>query len=94
MQLRQAGYFQRTKAIVFGQFVESKEPGGEDRVPAVLQRFADEMKIPVLSGLKVGHGEWQRVVPFGTPALLSGGESARLIIQTGSRPPDKMISRR
>ena len=70
VQLRQAGYFARTKAIVFGQFTECLEKSGEDRVPGVIQRFADEMKIPVFKNLQVGHGNLQRAVPMGTPARI------------------------
>jgi muramoyltetrapeptide carboxypeptidase len=84
VQLRMAGYFKSTKAIVFGQLIESKDPNGEDRVPAVIQRFADEMKIPMFTGLQIGHGDLQRVVPLATPATLTAnGETAELSILTG-----------
>ncbi len=84
VQLRQAGYFARTKAVVFGQFTESAERSGEDRVPGVLQRFAEEMKFPVFNNLQAGHGDKQRTVPFGTTArIVSNEQSYELQIQAG-----------
>ncbi len=89
VQLKQADYFAHTRAIVFGDFIESAERSGEDRVPGVLQRFADEMKIPVLKNLQAGHGNDQRIVPLATAARLQAARNGELTlaIQAGFRAP-------
>ncbi len=88
VQLVQAGIIsKRTKAIVFGDFIEGNEQSGGSLVNEVLIRFAEtsamELGIPVFSGLQSGHGLNQRVVPLGTSAAfdLAHGE---LVIATGS----------
>jgi muramoyltetrapeptide carboxypeptidase len=81
--MRQAGMFDEARAIVFGDFTGGNEPDGRTRVPAVLQRFADTVGLPVFSGIKSGHDVVQRPVPFETPAELSLGERGKLVCQTG-----------
>jgi muramoyltetrapeptide carboxypeptidase len=80
LHLRMAGYFQGVKGILFGDFVSSDEPNGGSRVPDVLQRFAEEIKIPVFSGLEVGHGSFQRPLPLNTRAILNCGPRGELIV--------------
>ena len=83
-QFRQAGMLSGIKAIVIGDFTGGKDPDGVDRVPDVIKRFAETVSVPVVSGLKSGHGPVQRPVPFGTPAklkLVSG--RAELVVHSG-----------
>jgi muramoyltetrapeptide carboxypeptidase len=82
---KQAGAFDRAKAIVFGDFTGGLEPGGGSTIPQVLKRFASEMKIPVFSGLKSGHDVVQRPLPFGTAAELHLGSKGELVCRTGVR---------
>ncbi len=87
VQLSQAGILNRkTRAIVFGEFVEGHEPRGESLVEDVLIRFAREWGdlngVPVLSGIKSGHGQHQRIVPLGTSATLFASRGL-LEIETG-----------
>jgi muramoyltetrapeptide carboxypeptidase len=82
-QFRQAGFFDRAKAVIFGQFTETLEPSGKDNMPGVLKRFAGVMKIPVYSGLPCGHDVVQRPVPFLTPSRLRLGARGALICETG-----------
>jgi muramoyltetrapeptide carboxypeptidase len=84
-QFELAGYFKGVKAIVFGEFIRCEEPGPEkiSKVPAVIERFAEEIKVPVFSGLQVGHGDAQRIVPLRTPCVLRCDDQASLIIDTG-----------
>jgi muramoyltetrapeptide carboxypeptidase len=72
VHLSQAGYFKNTRAIIFGDFIGGAEQNGEEHVTRVIDRFARESKIPVYRGLKVGHGNLQRVVPLNTSAVLDG----------------------
>lgn len=82
-QFEQAGLFKRAKAVVFGQFTESRESNGRDLVPAVIKRFAEAAKIPVFSGLPSGHDIVQRPVPFETPSILYLGKRGELHCTTG-----------
>jgi muramoyltetrapeptide carboxypeptidase len=81
----QAGLWNGVRAIVFGDFTGGRDPDGKDRVPAVMQRFADQMRIPVLKGLRTGHGAVQRPVPFLTSATLNLGRRASLVVESGAR---------
>lgn len=83
-QFRQMGLFDRARAVVFGQFTGGLEADGSTRVPQVLKRFAENAKIPVLSGLESGHDVVQRPLPFGTPSVLSLGEKGVLRCATGA----------
>jgi muramoyltetrapeptide carboxypeptidase len=84
-QFRQAGYFNRAKAVIFGQFTHGKESDGRDLTPAVQKRFAESVRIPVYSGLPSGHDVVQRPVPFETSAVLHLGAKGELVCQTGVR---------
>lgn len=81
---RQAGIWKNARAVVFGDFTGGREPDGSNKVPAVLQRFADEMSIPVFKGLVTGHGPIQRPVPFGPVGILTLGERGELTLPTGA----------
>ncbi len=70
VSLQQAEYFKKAKAIVLGDFLGGDEPDGQNFVNAVLYQFAQDMKIPVLKGLKSGHGSLRRPIPFATKAVL------------------------
>ncbi len=78
VSLVQAGYFKKAKAIVLGDFLGGSEPDGENYVEEVLEQFASEVKIPVLKGLKSGHGNLRRPVPFGTKSVLQTGSQCLL----------------
>ena len=80
--LAQAGGLAGLKALVFGAFVGGADPDGENRVAAVLERFAQQQHFPVFAGLPAGHGEHQRCVFFNAKAELRGGEAAQLTIET------------
>ena len=69
--LRQTGHFEKARAIVMGDFLGGNEVDDSNRVWPVIERFALQMKIPVLRGLQSGHGDLQRPVPFETPAVLN-----------------------
>lgn len=79
-QLEMSGYFKSVQAVVFGEFLGGREENGETKIPAVLERFACQMDIPVFSGVEVGHGQYQRALPLGTLAELKCGSSAQLKI--------------
>jgi muramoyltetrapeptide carboxypeptidase len=70
--LLSSGSLKGAKAILLGEFVGGEEPGSEKKnfVKAALQRFAEDVSVPVFGGLPVGHGYPQRTMPFGTPAVI------------------------
>ena len=86
-QLRQSGVLRNLKAIVLGTFLGGAEADGSNLGPAVLERFAETLKIPVLSGIHAGHGPFQRPVFFHTAADLRCGPGAQLTVQTPSFAP-------
>lgn len=70
VQMSQAGYFAKAKAIVFGDYVY---PSSKDRLRIwnlAIKPFAEQCKVPVLRGLPCGHGKTQLPLPFFTPAEL------------------------
>src|SRR5262249_21726067 len=74
VHLAQAGIFNGVKAIVLGQFTGGNEPmpKGSDspvknHVPWAIENLAESQKIPVFSGIPVGHGPLQWPLPLGAP---------------------------
>lgn len=56
------------KAIIFGDFTEGLEKDGKDLTDVAFRRIAERVPYPVFKGLKCGHGEVNRVLPFFTHA--------------------------
>jgi muramoyltetrapeptide carboxypeptidase len=81
-QLRQAGVLRNLKAIVLGSFLGGAEADGSNLGPAVLERFAASLSIPVLAGLDMGHGAYQRPVFLHSRAELQCGPAAQLTVHT------------
>jgi muramoyltetrapeptide carboxypeptidase len=81
VSLRQSGYFDKAKAVVFGDFLGGDEPDGQNFVGPVLESFARETKIPVLRGLPSGHGSLRRTLPLATKSVLDLSRST-LIVET------------
>lgn len=81
--LRQTGHFDKARAIILGEFIGGNEADGTNRVWPVVQRFAEQMKIPVLSGVQAGHGDMQRPIPFETAAVLRTGRAGTIEIESG-----------
>lgn len=68
--LKQAKAFKNCSAIVFGDFVGGKESDGSETISFALQRFADEINIACYSGLPMGHGVRNQIIPFGQMATI------------------------
>jgi muramoyltetrapeptide carboxypeptidase len=81
-QLRQSGVLRNLKAIVLGNFLGGAEADGSNLGHAVLERFAQTLPIPVLSGIQAGHGAYQRPLFLHTRAELRCGAQAQLIVHT------------
>ena len=80
-QLYQAHVAQlNLKALVIGDFTEGFEKNGKDLVPVALQRFAERVNYPVISGLPCGHAKNSNApLPFNTNSTLYLGNSPRLV---------------
>ena len=69
-QLRRTGVLKNIKGIAIGQFTNAEGNEGQwTAAQAVLDRVAD-LGVPVLGGLRVGHGKGQLTVPLGTTATI------------------------
>jgi muramoyltetrapeptide carboxypeptidase len=80
MQMEQAGVFRNARAVIFGDI--DYPSTAERRIiwKDVIPRFAKSQKIPVLKGLKSGHGKVNRPLPFLTDATLRLGQRSELTV--------------
>lgn len=82
--LRQASILHECRAIILGDFIAPQEKSTEqDLFPKVLQRFADEMEIPVLICSGIGHGNVNIALPIGKSCRLSLGSNPLLQLDLG-----------
>ncbi len=65
-QLKNAGKFEGVKAILFGDFTQCKDSDGKERWKTVLKRNFKNSKVPVLFGIKSGHGALRLPLPLGS----------------------------
>ena len=90
-QIKQSKAFKHCQAIVFGDFLGGDEPAKqgalntapENHVQATLRNFAEQINIPVFSGLLAGHGAIQRPLFFNTKAVLFSGANPKLTVYNG-----------
>lgn len=79
-QMKQAGLFNKVKAVVFGDFTDCHEPNNDNYIPKVFEEFFRDLKIPAFKGVETGHGEKQRPLFFNTEAHLSGGKKPQMLV--------------
>jgi muramoyltetrapeptide carboxypeptidase len=77
-QMGQAGLFNKAQAVVFGDMTGLSNMDERLLWNDVIARFAASQKIPVLRGVRAGHGKLQRTIPFLTDATLHLGTAAKL----------------
>lgn len=75
VHLQQAKVFKKCAGVVFGHFTLGDEPQGGNKINQVLQRFANEVELPVWKGLESGHDVLQRPLFFGTKAVMKKNEN-------------------
>lgn len=68
--LHQSSVLNGVKAILLGDFTFPSKLEEEEKIQAVLKRFAAEQHCPVLRCPNIGHGKKNRSLPFGTLAHL------------------------
>ncbi len=82
-QWQQSGALHQCQGILLGDFLGGHEPVTSQHpeaslAMAVLQRFADQISIPVFSGIPAGHGKTQRPVIFGDKILITAGKAPKV----------------
>ena len=63
------GHFDRAAGVVLGDFTDCP-PSAGTHVPSVLREKLAGLRVPVLAGLRFGHGDENEPLPFGLPATL------------------------
>jgi len=81
-QLLLAGALAKCKAIVFGDCTGAEENGATDGLDELLRSVAEQLRIPCLAGIPVGHIPEQWTIPLGATATLDTGER-KLNVQFG-----------
>jgi muramoyltetrapeptide carboxypeptidase len=81
--LRRVGALRKIAGVAVGQLVNAGPPGDFD-APAVLRERLGDLKVPVLGGLRIGHGVGQLTVPLGVPATIDTA-AGTLTVEPGVR---------
>jgi len=81
--LRRVGALRKIAGVAIGQLVNAGIPGELD-APAVLRDRLGDLKVPVLGGLRIGHGPGQLTVPLGVQATIDTG-AGTLTVEPGVR---------
>jgi muramoyltetrapeptide carboxypeptidase len=81
--LRRVGALGKINGVAVGQLVNAGEPGERD-VPSVVQERLGDLGVPVLGGLRIGHGKGQLTVPLGVPAVIDTA-AGTLTVEPGVR---------
>ncbi|MFG1779809.1 LD-carboxypeptidase [Micromonospora sp. NPDC049048] len=83
-ELRRVGVLGRVAGVAIGQITNSVgQPGEWDAVAALKDRLYD-LGVPVLGGLRLGHGNGQLTVPLGAQATIDA-EAGTLTVEAGVR---------
>ena len=84
-ELRRLGVLSRVAGVVIGQITNSVgEPDEWDAVAVLKDRLYD-LGVPVLGGLRLGHGDGQLTVPLGSHATIDA-QAGTLTVQSGVSP--------
>ncbi|MCA2213348.1 S66 peptidase family protein [Jidongwangia harbinensis] len=68
--LRRAGILKHLAGVAVGQFTNATGTAGQWTAAQAVQDRLGDLGVPVLGGLRIGHGNGQLTVPFGTRATL------------------------
>jgi muramoyltetrapeptide carboxypeptidase len=92
-QLRLAGKFDGVAGVVFGECSECRprefRPSLESTFSTgeVIDQILGDLKVPVLSGLTIGHTDDQLTIPLGLAATLDADKGELVIEEAGVRAP-------
>ncbi len=83
-QMKAAGLFKGIKALVLGDFFYLKDKMQKKHIQDVLKKFSQGFKVPVLSGLPVGHKCKSKALPFLTPSRIDFVEKHQAVLSVKS----------
>lgn len=83
-ELRRVGVLGRVAGVVVGQITNSVAEPGEWDAAAVLRDRLCDLGVPVLGGLRLGHGNGQLTIPLGARAAIDA-EAGTLTVEAGVR---------
>ena len=80
-QLNLAGWFERIKGLVLGQFTDCGDPA---EIYDLAAQLGSRARIPVMAGLDIGHADPNITLPIGGRALLDSARGTLWIRRRGS----------
>ncbi|MEV4759229.1 LD-carboxypeptidase [Micromonospora sp. NPDC049559] len=83
-ELRRSGVLSRVAGVVIGQITNSVGEPGEWDAAAVLTDRLGDLGVPVLGGLRLGHGNGQLTIPLGAHATIDA-QAGTLRVEPGVR---------
>lgn len=83
--LRRVGALRGVRGIAIGQILNSVGPSGTWDVAGVLNDRLGDLGIPVVGGLRLGHGNGQLTIPLGALATIDPA-AGTLTVDAGVRP--------
>jgi muramoyltetrapeptide carboxypeptidase len=84
VHLKQAGIFDEAKAVIFGDFTGGVEADNISLNDMVINKFSNDIEIPVLKLQGVGHDKTNLALPLGSQAILRLGSNSSLICNSGA----------
>jgi muramoyltetrapeptide carboxypeptidase len=79
--LRLAGILSQISGLILGQF-DHTDPAEQTRITACLEREAERIGVPCVSGAPIGHFPEQIIVPQGAPAELDADAGKLSLLST------------
>lgn len=83
-QLRRIGALRKIAGVAIGQLTNAEGGAGEWDAPTAIRDRLGDLGVPVLGGLRVGHGNGQLTVPLGTRATIDT-TAGTLTVEPGVR---------
>jgi muramoyltetrapeptide carboxypeptidase len=81
--LRLSGFLGKCEGVMIGAFEDCGEPGA---VEALVEERLSDLRVPVMTGLPVGHGEENIALPIGVKAVLDATEMTLSLSEPCVRP--------
>ncbi len=92
VQLRQAGKFSSVAGLLLGEFhgVQAGERARREKeaMDEVIEENTQDLDVPVVCGVPVGHGRHNVPLPFGVPAEIDGREGRISILESAVKSPE------
>ncbi|MDX1949683.1 MAG: LD-carboxypeptidase [Rickettsiales bacterium] len=79
--IQQSNLCKGAKAIIFGDFEGGEIDMDMPLIEKILERFAEQIKIPVFRIKGIGHTERNYAIHFGVPAKIEISKNSRLVVE-------------